>query len=291
MMFSVTRGGGLGVKIDIQKAYDIVDWDFIFHVLRKFGFSKRWILWVHQMLVFAKISVLLNGGPIGYFGVERGLRQGGAISLMLFILAEEVLCRGLNKLVEDKKLKPIKGPHGVITPAHSLFADDIFIFANASIRYVRHLNIFLNRYQEFSGQCINLVKSKLFVGSASPQRKRAIAEELGIPLCTFPTRYLGVEIFKGRVKKDVVMPIMDRVKDRLAEWKGKMLSLAGRVELVRSVIISMPTHSIAVYWWPSSLISTLERWMRNFIWSGEIDTMKKIVVNRDQCCKPREEGG
>ncbi|XP_042499710.1 uncharacterized protein LOC122077876 [Macadamia integrifolia] len=280
-----------GVKIDIQKAYDTIDWDFIFHVLRKFGFSETWIRWVYQMLVSAKISVIFNGGPIGYFGVERGLRQGDPISPMLFILAEEVLCRGLNKLVEENKLKPIKGPRDVMTPVHSLFADDIFIFANASIRYVRHLKKFLNMYQEFSGQCINLEKSKLFVGSISSQRKRAIVEELGISLCTFPTRYLGVEIFKGRVKKDFVMPIMDKVKGRLAGWKGKMLSLAGRVELVKSVIMSMPAHSFAVYWWPSSLITTLERWMRNFVWSGEIDATKKIVVNWDQCCKPKEEGG
>ncbi|XP_042485020.1 uncharacterized protein LOC122065293 [Macadamia integrifolia] len=53
MMFSATRGGGMGVKIDIQKAYDTIDWDFIFHVLRKFGFSETWIRWV---------SVIFNGG-------------------------------------------------------------------------------------------------------------------------------------------------------------------------------------------------------------------------------------
>ncbi|XP_042518618.1 uncharacterized protein LOC122092373 [Macadamia integrifolia] len=134
MMFSATRGGSMGVKIDIQKAYDTVALDFIFQVLRKFGFSENWISQVFQLLVSAKISILLNGGPIEYFNVERGLRQGDPISPMLFILDEEVLCRGLNKLVEEKKLKPIQGPRGVITPAHSIFADDIFIFSNASIR-------------------------------------------------------------------------------------------------------------------------------------------------------------
>ncbi|XP_042488549.1 uncharacterized protein LOC122068701 [Macadamia integrifolia] len=254
-LFSTSRGGEMGLKIDIQKAYDTISWDFMFQVLRKFGFSENWISWVHQLLAFAKVSVLLNGGPIGYFGVERGLRQGDPLSPLLFILAEEVLCRGLHLLVADMKIQPLKGPRGVITPAHSLFADDIFIFANASIRYVKNLKSFLSKYQEFSGQKINLEKSKIFWGDISSQRKQAIVEELGIPLCMFPTRYLGVEIFKGRIKKESVMPIMDRVKDRLSGWKGKLLSLTGRVEL------------------------------------GEVDSMKRIVVNWDQCCKPKEEGG
>ncbi|XP_042489433.1 uncharacterized protein LOC122069478 [Macadamia integrifolia] len=132
LLFSTSRGGGMGLKIDIQKAYDTISWDFMFQMLRKFGFSENWISWVHQLLVSAKVSVLLNGGLIRYFGVERGLRQGDPLSPLLFILIEEVLCRGLHLLVGEKMIQLLKGPRGMITPAHSLFADDIFIFANES---------------------------------------------------------------------------------------------------------------------------------------------------------------
>ncbi|XP_042490073.1 uncharacterized protein LOC122070041 [Macadamia integrifolia] len=138
------------------------------------------ISWIHQILTSARISVLLNGGPVGYFGVEKGLRQGDPISSMLFIIAEEVLCRGLSELLANNSIKALSSPRGAIIPTHILFADDVFIFSNASIR------------------------------------KQAIAEELGISICHFPTRYLGVEIFKGRVKKESLIPIMDKVKGRLA---------------------------------------------------------------------------
>ncbi|XP_042497613.1 uncharacterized protein LOC122076376 [Macadamia integrifolia] len=74
MMFASTRGGGMGLKIDIQKAFDSISWNFIFHVLRRFGFSEKWISWIYQILASTRISVFLNGGPVGYFGVERGLR-------------------------------------------------------------------------------------------------------------------------------------------------------------------------------------------------------------------------
>ncbi|XP_042505479.1 uncharacterized protein LOC122082043 [Macadamia integrifolia] len=260
-------------------------------VLRRFGFSKKWITSLHQLMVSTRISILINGDPQGYFGVERGLRQGDPISPMPFIIAEEVLTRGLKRLIQTNNLKTIHGPKGVPTPGHIFFANAIFIFSNASLRYVRNLRDFLCKYQEFSGQSINFEKNKFFLGKIASTRKQTFAETLGIPICNFPTRYLGVEIFKGRVKKEALMPIMDRVKGRLAGWKGKLLSMAERVELVCSVISGILNHNFAVYWWLSSLLATMERWMRNFIWSGEVDIAKTITVKWDTLCKPKEEGG
>ncbi|XP_042486147.1 uncharacterized protein LOC122066409 [Macadamia integrifolia] len=74
LMFSSTRGGDIGIKIDIRKAYDTIDWKFIFQVMHRFGFSERWIGWLNQILISSKISILVNGGPQGLFNVERGLR-------------------------------------------------------------------------------------------------------------------------------------------------------------------------------------------------------------------------
>ncbi|XP_042484267.1 uncharacterized protein LOC122064605 [Macadamia integrifolia] len=244
LMFDCTRGGGMRIKIDIRKVFDTVSWSFLFQVLKKFGFPDTWIAWLHQILRSSRISVLLNRGPIGFFGVERGLRQ-----------------------------------------------DDIFFFLNGSIRYVRHFNDFLTKYQQFSDQQINLDKSKLFLGKMSLDRKQHISDTLGISICKFPTKYLGVKIFKGRVTREPLLPVMDKIKGRMAGWKGKLLSMVGRVELVRSVISDMPFHNFSVYWWPSSLLNIMERWMQNFIWSGDPETAKGVIINWDSIGKPKQEGG
>ncbi|XP_042519177.1 uncharacterized protein LOC122092947 [Macadamia integrifolia] len=139
MMFASTRGGGLGLKIDIKKAYATISWHFLFLVLRKFGFSEKWVTWLHQMLISTKISIMVNEGPQGYFDVERGLRQGDPISPLLFIIAEEVLSRGIKSLIHMNKLKPLQGLRGVPAPSHILFADDIFIFSNATMRTMYEL--------------------------------------------------------------------------------------------------------------------------------------------------------
>ncbi|XP_042477704.1 uncharacterized protein LOC122059071 [Macadamia integrifolia] len=234
LMFFAARGS-LGIKVDIQKAYDTISWGFIFQVLRRFGFPEQWITWLHQILVTNRISILFNGDPVGFFGMERGLRQGDPISPMIFIIAKEVLYRGLQKLLSERKITSLQGPCGAHVPGHILFADDIFIFTNASARNVRNLHSFLNRYQEFSGQKFNLEKSKLFMGRIPIDRRNQISGILGIMVCNFPTKYLGVEIFKGRVKKEVLLPVMDKVKNRLAGGKGRC-SMARRVESVMSVI-------------------------------------------------------
>ncbi|XP_042521286.1 uncharacterized protein LOC122094749 [Macadamia integrifolia] len=70
LMFSSNRGGGIGIKIDIRKAYDTIDWTFIFYVLHRFDFSERWIGWLNQILISSKISILVNGGPQSFFNVE-----------------------------------------------------------------------------------------------------------------------------------------------------------------------------------------------------------------------------
>ncbi|XP_042495013.1 uncharacterized protein LOC122074231 [Macadamia integrifolia] len=152
LLHTSIRGGGMGIKIDVQKAYDTLSWDFLFAVLKRFSFSDVWLAWIHEILVSSRILVLLNGGPVGFFRVEKGLRQGDPISPMLFILAKEVLCRGLNGLLKEGKLKVLPGPRCSTIPSHLLFVDDIFIFMNVAAKHVRCLREFLLKYQEFSGK-------------------------------------------------------------------------------------------------------------------------------------------
>ncbi|XP_026404153.1 uncharacterized protein LOC113299323 [Papaver somniferum] len=82
------RGGNVGLKIDITQAYDSLSWEFLFEVLRRFGFSEVVIQWLKKIFESARIYVLINGGPCGFFEVGRGLRQGDPLSPIMFMLAE-----------------------------------------------------------------------------------------------------------------------------------------------------------------------------------------------------------
>ncbi|XP_026383640.1 uncharacterized protein LOC113279150 [Papaver somniferum] len=106
------RGVNVGLKIDITQAFDSISWNFLFEVLKRFGFSVRSINWLRKIFESAKISVLVNGGPCGFFEVRRGLRQGDPLSPILFVLVEEVLSRNISKLVQIGKIQAMVNRDG-----------------------------------------------------------------------------------------------------------------------------------------------------------------------------------
>lgn len=113
----------------------------------------------------------------------------------------------------------------------------------------------------------------------------------GFSTGSMPFMYLGVPLFKGKPKKLYLQPIVDRVKLKLASWKGVLLSIMGRVQLVQSVVQSMLLYSFQVYSWPVSLLNLVDKWCRNFIWSGHIDSKKLVTVPWSVMCSSIEEGG
>ncbi|XP_026378367.1 uncharacterized protein LOC113272784 [Papaver somniferum] len=198
------RGGNFGLKIDITQAYDSLSWNFLFQVMSKFGVSDTTIYWLQELLNSARISILVNGGPEGYFKVGRGLRQGNSMSPLLFVIAEDALSRKITSEIQKYSLKEMM-----------MF----FCFVMGKEEMLKKLMELLKIYHDSSGQRISMEKSRCFIGGTSDRRKLQILEECGIPLSEFPDKYLGVQLFSGGVKSYHVWNGVEMMKDRLAGWK------------------------------------------------------------------------
>jgi len=84
-----------------------------------------------------------------------------------------------------------------------------------------------------------------------------------------------VPIFVGAPRGCFLQPLADKVKLKLASWKGKSLSMMGRVQLVNTMVTGLLAYSFNLYKWSVSLLKQVEQWCRNFIWTGDI--LKKKV--------------
>ncbi|XP_058776939.1 uncharacterized protein LOC131651284 [Vicia villosa] len=153
---------------------------------------------------------------------------------------------------------------------------------------VSNINLLISTFDEYadvSGQRVNCSKSHIFGGAMKSSRLNILSKISGFKIGAYPFVYLGITIFKGKPKAVYLRPIADRVKNKLASWKGSLLSFAGRVELFKSFIQSMLIHSFAIYAWPIFLIRDNKQAIKRFIWSGETTVLRLRVQRKGSFIK------
>ncbi|XP_026420711.1 uncharacterized protein LOC113316778 [Papaver somniferum] len=284
------KDGNVGLKLDITQAFDTVSWLFILEVFRRFFLSDNWCYWILQILKSSRISVLVNGNPEGFFSIDRGLRQGDPLSPLIFVLVEDVLSKNITKLFPDGNMTHMVRRKGVV-PTHLFFADDIMIFCKGNMKSFRNLVGLLGLYQRASGKTVSREKSKLYYGGGSLNSRTTVADFLGMPIASFPDRYLGVKVMSGDVRYHHVANVVEKIKEQSTGRKGRLLSFQDRIVLVKSVIASYSIHNMDVYKWPRKFVHECEVVIRNFLWSGDSKVNRSFVAAYDKICAPYDEGG
>lgn len=171
---------------------------FLIAVLEKFGFNQVFCDWILTILNSANISICVNGKQEGYFKCRRGVRQGDPLSPLLLCIAEEVLSRGITKLVDEGKIDITSASRHENIPSHSMYADDIMVYCKGKMSSLEGLKDLFTSYANCSGQIISVSKSSIFSGVINHNRLLSIVEFLGFSIATLPFTYLVVPIFKGK---------------------------------------------------------------------------------------------
>lgn len=90
--------------MDVERAYDHVNWGFLIYMLERCGFPEKWRKWILFCISMVKFLVLINGVPCVFFGNYRGLRQGDPLSLLLFVIVMEAVSKMMDKAVREGHL-------------------------------------------------------------------------------------------------------------------------------------------------------------------------------------------
>nr|KYP67620.1 LINE-1 reverse transcriptase isogeny [Cajanus cajan] len=287
---SKRKKGDLIFKLDLEKAYDRIDWEFLNNVLLDFGFPDITCRLIMNCVSSSSLHLLWNGVKSAAIIPRRGLRQGDPLSPYLFVLCMEKLGLLINQAVFDHRWQPIKISKEGPSISHLFFADDCLLFIKARNSQVRLMQIIIDEFCTKSGLKINVEKSRAFASKTITSAKKARIQ--GISNIRFTTlgKYLGFPIFYGRPRREVFQPVMDRISAKLATWKGKLLSKPGRVTLANAVISSIPTFFMQLYWFPNYICSTLDQMSRDFIWKGSSGKGINLVA-WTKITRRRREGG
>ena len=229
---------GVICKLDIEKAYDSINWQFLLKVMEKMGFGAKWLRWMWWCISTARFSVMVNGTPVGFFPSSKGLRQGDPLSPYLFVMGMEVLSVLIKRAMEGGFISGCKIQRNrgrAVHIAHLLFADDTIVFCEAKKEYLMNLSWILFWFEAASGLKINLAKNEVIpVGEV--QRIEEMAVELGCRVGKLPSVYLGLPL--GMLNKAAYGwdGVEEKMRRRLALWKSQYISKGGRITLIKSTM-------------------------------------------------------
>ena len=284
--------GYLGLKLDMSKAYDRVEWDFLDQMMKNLGFPEKFVELIMACVRSPIFSLLINGQPTRHFTPSRGLRQGDPLSPFLFIICAE----GLSTLLRDAEAK--KEIHGIkigkkVDPiSHLLFADDSLLFIRAHNDEVEKVLEILSTYEAASGQKLNMEKSEVsFSRNIEQEKQDELQMKLNFKAVEGHEKYLGLPTYIGGSKKRIFQIIQERVRKKLKGWKEMFLSFAGREVLIKAIAQAIPTYAMQCFAIPVSILEEIEQVCRNFFWGQRKEERKIPWVAWEKTCLSKDGGG
>ncbi|GKA60190.1 putative RNA-directed DNA polymerase, eukaryota, reverse transcriptase zinc-binding domain protein, partial [Tanacetum coccineum] len=278
-------------KVDIQKAYDTVDWKFLETILVGFGFHPKMVQWIMVCVSGASYSISVNGNVHGLFKGKHGLRQGDPLSPYLFTLVMEILTLLLQRKVRNSdefQYHHLCEQQRII---NLCFADNLFLFARGHPSLVSVIMDALEEFKQVSGLVPSIPKSTAYFCNVPNAIKASILNSMPFAEGVLPVRYLGVPLISSRLLFRDCKILVEKLESRVNDWRNKFLSLAGRLQLIRSVLSSMHIYWASVFILPSRIVHDLEQLMRGFLWCQGEMKKGKAKVAWDSVCMPKHEGG
>ncbi|WVZ53042.1 hypothetical protein U9M48_004033 [Paspalum notatum var. saurae] len=259
------RLNGVILKIDFEKAYDKVKWPFLFQTLWMKGFSPKLISWVKSFIMGGSVAVNVNDDVGKFFQTKKGLWQGDPLSPLLFNIVADMLVILINRAKEHGQVSGVM-PHLIDGGLSILqYADDTIIFIENDYEKARNMKLLLCAFEQLFG---------------------IVWMQIG----DFPIKYLGMPIHFKKLRNSDWNIVEERVGKRLAGWKGKHLSIGGRLTLIDSVLSSLPMYMMSFFAIPKGVLKKLNYFRSRFFWQGDESKRKYRLARWNILANPKIKG-
>jgi hypothetical protein len=282
----------LFLKLDFSKAYDKVDWHFLFKALESLGFPSSFFQMVRLLFKNTAARVNINGQSSQAFPIQQGVRQGCLLAPYLFLVVGKILNHSLKREVQQGRIKRIDLPGAPKPQTIAQYADDTSLTIRGEEPFVCAIVETLQLFSGASGLFINENKSSAYYwhpgGSDRPSWTRdfrwqwaeggEISKLLGAPF--------GMDI----TTEDANSFLMAKIEKKLMYWVTVRLNSAGREVIANSVLVSSLLYFLAIWGDTADGIKRITRKIRNFYWAGTTQQARAWVAWQT-CCLKRCDGG
>uniref|UniRef100_A0A3P8RLF1 Reverse transcriptase domain-containing protein n=1 Tax=Amphiprion percula TaxID=161767 RepID=A0A3P8RLF1_AMPPE len=270
-------------SLDAEKAFDRVEWAYLFRTLHGFGLGSSFINWVKLLYHSPRASVLTNGRRSTPFPLFRGTRQGCPLSPLIFALALEPLAIAIRDNINIKGIKAGQVEHKLL-----LYADDILLVSTNPEVAVPHMLSVIGSFATISGYKVNWGKSE-----AMPLSKGCLPEvRRGWQFRWLPSglTYLGIYLTPGLkdIMEENLLPLILKIESKLQNWDKLRLSLLGKINILKMIVV--PQINYIIYMlplnFPLPVLKKFNKIVETFLWSG-----KRPSLNRTKLYAAKEDGG
>ncbi|GJU77776.1 putative RNA-directed DNA polymerase, eukaryota, reverse transcriptase zinc-binding domain protein [Tanacetum coccineum] len=263
---------------------EIVDW----YKKRK---KKLMLFKIDFEKAFFVTSILINGSPTSEFSLRKSLRQGDSLSPFLFIIVIEGLHMALNDAMATNMFHGVKISSSNIHLSHLFYADDVIILSEWNQKDMENIIRILNVFHIASGLKINIQKSNVFGVVVSHNEIVSMATCTGCEAGAFPFSYLGLPIGSNMSRIASWQTLIDRFKARMSSWKANLLSIGGRLTLIKSVLGSLGNYYFSIFTVLELVIKSLESLHAIFFWGGHENNKKIAWVKWSNILASFDKGG
>lgn len=178
-----------------------------------------------------------------------------------------------------------------VSITHLQFADDSIFITKPTASNVWAIKSILRLFEVAFGLKINFSKSKIMAVSSREGFLQSTTHFLGCKVGVIPFKYLGIPVGANLRRVKTWLPLVEMFKSKLSSWRNKLLSLGGRIVLLKSVISSLLIYYFSFYLAPISILKKLKSLQINFLWGGDLENRKTAWIKWDKICLPISKGG
>ncbi|XP_058733586.1 uncharacterized protein LOC131605219 [Vicia villosa] len=278
------------IQLDLQKAYDMLNWRALETILQEMGIPSQFAKWIMNGVTTVTYRYNINGEHSKLMKAERGIRQGDPISPYLFVIVMEYMSRLLKQMQENPQFRH-HSKCKKLGLTHLTFADDILLLARGDLCSVSLLHQTVQSFSESTGLYTNPQKCHIYMGATDEDTKQQIINVNGYKEGQLPFKYLGIPLTSKKLSNAHYLPLIEKILSRLHHWSARLLSHAGRVQLIKAVGFAIANYWMQCFPIPKTVIKKINTACRTFIWTGGTSPSRKSPIAWKNMCKPMAKGG